>query len=139
MTRNNLLRFFVAVVLCIALVGFGCSRSPVVPVSGKVIFTNREQPEVCRITFVPAETSEGVRGGGAEMDADGSYKVSPFKGVEGLLPGKYIVRVSYFDLKKNGNPDRDSDWRERTFEAESLVVEEGSNSVQHDIEIDSKK
>lgn len=112
----------------------GCSNSPVVPVSGKITFADREIPEVCRLTFVPID-AQGARPGGATMEADGSYRLSPFKGVEGLLPGTYKVRVSYFDLKKNGNPDRESDWREKTFEGEDLVIEPGAGAVTHDIEV----
>ena len=113
----------------------GCSRSPVVPVSGTLTFTNRDVPEVCRLTFVPKDSEGTIRPGGATMEADGTYRLAPFKGVEGLLPGTYAVRVSYFDLKKNGNPDRESDWKEYSFEGEDLVVEAGSSAITHDIEV----
>lgn len=121
-----------AVVLCTLV---GCSKSPVVPVSGSVIFPERDTPEVCRLTFVPKDTKEGIRPGGATMEPDGTYRLTPFKGVEGLLPGTYAVRINYFDLKKNGNPDREGDWKEETFEGEDLLVEEGSKAVVHDIEV----
>jgi|GEM_PF-5930462 len=114
----------------------GCSGSPVVPVSGSVTFPNRDLPEVCRLTFVPKESKAGIRPGSATTEDDGTYKVTPFKGVEGLLPGSYAVRLSYYDLKKNGNPDRDADWIEQTFEGEELIVEEGSRGVVHDIEVE---
>ena len=120
---------FLAALLC------GCSRSPVVPVTGEVTFANRDVPEVCRLTFVPKNTTGAIRASGGELQDDGSYKLAPFKGVEGLLPGTYAVRVSYFDLKKNGNPDREADWKEYTFEGDELVVEEGSRGITHDIEV----
>lgn len=115
----------------------GCSRSPVVPVSGSLSFPDRDMPEVCRLTFVPTETDEGVaiRPGSATMDEDGNYSLAPFKGVEGLLPGTYSIRISYFDLKRNGDPSRDSDWKEHTFDAGELTVEAGSRGVVHDIEV----
>lgn len=126
--------FFVSLLaVCISLAG--CTRSPVVPVTGKITFASRDTPEVCRLTFVPQNQEGAIRPSGGTMDADGTYKLTEFKGVEGLLPGTYSVRISYFDLKKNGNPDRDSDWKEFTFEGEDLVVEEGSRGVTHDIEI----
>lgn len=130
-------RYFVSVTLLAILTCtlVGCSSNPVVPVSGTVIFPDRETPEVCRLTFVPTETKEGIRPGSATMDADGTYRVTPHKGVAGLLPGRYAVRISYFDLKKNGNPERDGDWIEKTFEGAELVVEEGSRAVTHDIEV----
>jgi len=103
-------------------------------------FADRELPEVCRLTFVPTETDEGVsiRPSGATMDEDGVYHLPPFKGVEGLLPGTYAIRVSYFDLKRNGNPDIEGDWKEYQHEAGELTVEEGSSGVVHDIEVTRK-
>lgn len=122
-----------AILALVAAVSLGCNRSPVVPVSGTVTFAGREVPEVCRLSFVPQ--GEGGRSSGATMDAEGNYRPVPFKGVEGLMPGTYDVRLSYFDLKKNGNPDREGDWKEFTFDAEQLVIEEGSGAVTHDIEV----
>ena len=113
----------------------GCSRSPVVPVSGKLSFAGRDVPEVCRLSFVPKSADGVIRPSGATMEADGTYRLAPFKGVEGLLPGTYAVRVSYFDLKKNGNPDREGDWIEHTFEGEDLTIEQGASAVTHDIEV----
>lgn len=69
------------------------------------------------------------------MDEDGVYHLAEYKGVEGLLPGTYSIRVNYFDLKKNGNPDVEGDWKEKTFEAGELVVEAGARRVEHDIEV----
>lgn len=115
----------------------GCSRSPVVPVSGSISFPDREPPEVCRLTFVPTENDEGtaIRPGSATMDEAGTYHLTPFKGVEGLLPGTYSIRISYFDLKRNGDPNRDSDWKEHNFDAGELTIEAGSRGVVHDIEV----
>lgn len=121
----------VTVIVC------GCSRSPVVPVSGTITFPDRDTPEVCRLSFVPTNTDEGVaiRPNGATMEADGTYHLTPHKGVEGLLPGEYSIRVSYFDLKRNGDPDREGDWKEQTYEAGELLIEDGSRAIVHDIEV----
>lgn len=131
--NSKLYRVFVLA----AVVLVGCSRSPVVPVSGTISFPDRDLPEVCRLTFVPTETAEGVsiRPSGATMDEQGVYHLSPHKGVEGLLPGRYKIRLSYFDLKRNGNPDIEGDWKEQTFEAGELNVEAGSRAVEHNIEV----
>lgn len=119
------------------LIVCGCNRSPVVPVSGTISFPDRDTPEVCRLSFVPLDTDEGVaiRPNGATMEADGTYRLTPHQGVEGLLPGRYSIRVSYFDLKPNGNPDREADWKEYTYDAGELLVEEGSSAIKHDIEV----
>lgn len=115
----------------------GCNDSAVVPVSGTLTFASREIPEVCRLSFVPKEEEGGgaIRPNGATMEPDGTYRMTPYQGVEGLLPGTYSVRISYFQLKKNGNPDREGDWKEFKYEAEDLVVEPGSRAITHDIEV----
>ena len=124
--------------LVVAAVCLGCERSPVVPVSGTVSFAERDIPEVCRLAFVPTNTAEGqaIRPNGATMEPDGKYRPTEYKGVEGLLPGTYSIRLSYFDLKKNGNPDREGDWKEHTYDAGELVIEEGSRAVEHNIEVE---
>lgn len=115
----------------------GCSRSPVVPVSGTISFANRETPEVCRLSFVPTDVPEGtaIRPNGATMEADGTYRLTPYQGVEGLLPGRYLIRVNYFDLKRNGDPNREGDWREQTYDGGELVVEQGARAIEHHIEV----
>ena len=125
--------------LAALVIGFcGCSDSPVVPVTGTISFADRELPEVCRLTFVPTETDKevSIRPSGGTMDDDGVYHLPPYKGVEGLMPGTYKIRLSYFDLKKNGNPDVDGDWKEQQFEAGELTIEEGSGAVVHDIAVE---
>jgi hypothetical protein len=115
----------------------GCGGSGVVPVKGKVVFKGRELPEVCFLTFVPLDDSTAggtIRPSTATMAPDGAYRVTPFLGVEGLLPGRYMVRVSYFDLKPGGNPDREADWIEQKFEADELLVESGSRSIEYNVE-----
>lgn len=121
-----------------AILFAGCSRSPVVPVSGKLSFADRDIPEVCRLSFVPTDTTEGtaIRPSGATMDEEGTYHVTKFKGVEGLLPGTYSISVSYYDLKPNGNPDREGDWKETKFDAGELTIEAGSRAVKHDIMVE---
>jgi hypothetical protein len=117
---------------------YGCGGSPVVPVTGKVVFQSREQPAVCRLSFLPVGDAEGggtLRPSGATMQPDGTYRMNPYQGVEGLLPGRYAVRVSYFDLKPGGNPDREGDWIEHTYDAAELVVPPGSSAVEHDVEV----
>ena len=128
------------IALITLVISAGCSNGPVVPVSGTVAFEGRELPEVCRLTFVPTEVPEGeqLRPNGATMHADGSYEMTPHLGVKGLLPGKYVVRVAYYDLRPGGNPDREGDWRERTYEAEPLEIQPGESKVEYDIVVPKK-
>ena len=118
----------------------GCgAKSPVIPVTGKVTFANREQPEVCRLDFLPLESDDGtkLRPNGATLQPDGTFKMNEHLGVEGLLPGRYAVRVTFYDLKKGGDPNREGDWREFVHEAGELTVESDAGSVDPHIEVGS--
>jgi hypothetical protein len=128
--------------ICIGLVATitglaGCNSSPVVPVSGKIVFLSREQPKVCRLSFVPIEdaTTGSVRGSGAVMESDGTYEATEYQGVNGLLPGRYKVNVEYYDLKPGGNPDVEGDWVRQEHQAGELVVEPGSGAIEHVVEV----
>jgi hypothetical protein len=115
----------------------GCSGDALgtVPVSGKVSFVGRERPKVCRLFFEPNEVSGAIRTSIATVEADGSYRVKAYQSSNGLVPGKYQVRVSYFDLKPGGNSAIESDWIEYKHDAGELVVESGSSGVEHNIEV----
>ena len=133
--RTKLPLVCVPVILAVAGCGGG---SDVVPVTGQVVFHSRDLPQVARLTFVPVEGTSGggaIRPSGAKMEPDGTYRVKPYQGVEGLLPGTYEVRVSYYDLRPGGDRNREADWTEYTHEAGELVVEPGSGAIEHDVEV----
>ncbi len=122
--------------LLLAVAGCADDGPEIIPVAGKVTFTGRDQPEVCRLTFVPQDSTGPVRPSGGEMAQDGTYQPVAFRGVNGLYPGTYSVRVSYFDLKPGGNRNVEADWIEHTHEpTEALVVESGSSGATYDITV----
>jgi len=112
---------------------------PIVPVSGSLTFEGRPRPQVCRLTFLPqksAGTGGSLRPSGGEMQSDGSYELTPVKGIKGLYPGEYRVTIAYYDLRSGGNPDRESDWQEFTHDVEQqLAVEKSSRAVTFDIAV----
>ena len=76
---------------------------------------------------------------GGEMHADGTYTITPFKGVSGLFPGTYVVRIAFYDLRPGGNPDSDAGFIERQYVVpEKLVIESGSRPVTYDVEVPAK-
>ncbi len=130
-------RWSLTTVVLLLTVGGCANEGPeIVPVSGMLTFEGREQPEVCRLTFLPQDSSGSVRPSGGEMASDGTYQPVAFRGVHGLYPGTYSVRLSYFDLKPGGNRDVEADWTEYTHEpTEPLVVESGTSSATYDITV----
>ena len=75
----------------------------------------------------------------ATPDPDGSYEVNAFKNSEGLLPGTYNVKVSYFDLKPGADPNSETGYAESAFDAGELVVDLDAGEVEHDIEVPAKR
>lgn len=123
--------------LALAASGCGSADPGIVPVAGKLTFSGRELPGVCRLTFVPtADGDSGVRPSGGEMTPNGTYELTEFRGVRGLYPGSYRVRLAYYDLRPGGNPDVEGDWKETSYEApDLLVIEAGSAAVQYDLTV----
>lgn len=77
------------------LVGCGSDRPQTVAVSGKVTFDGGPPPAAGMVYFAPLEPAEGFprRAGQAAFDASGQYEATSFEPGDGLLPGKYRVRV----------------------------------------------
>jgi len=120
------------------IAGCGGDGPETIPVYGNVQIVGRELPKVCRLFFVP-QSSEGVsRPSVAEMQEDGSYSVTAFKGSDGLLPGSYRVEVSFFDLKPGGNPNSETGWVERRHDAGELVVDADSSGVEYNVTVPAK-
>jgi hypothetical protein len=120
--------------------GCGSDGPEIVPVTGMITFEGREQPEVCRLSFLPQETNGIIRPNGGEMTSDGAYELAPFRGVKGLYPGTYSILVSYYDLKPGGNRNVEADWIAHEYETtESLVIEAGARRMTHPITVPAQK
>src|SRR5262249_50360579 len=81
----------------------GCSSGPkCVPVSGKVTLDGQKVPGPGFIYFNTDSGAGGsARPGTAEFDADGNYTAQTFTPGDGLLPGKYVVRVDCWQTPPN--------------------------------------
>ncbi len=80
---------------CLVLLFTGCKRTrfKVVPVEGKIAFTDgRALPTGTRLNFTPGEG--GVGAASAVIGADGAFKVTHEGGDSGAEIGKYVVLLS---------------------------------------------
>lgn len=81
---------------CTTLLG-GCGTGlpETIPVTGTVTFDGGPCPAKGELTFLLIEAPAGGanRPGMARFDKEGNYSAKSFSGAEGLLPGKYQVRV----------------------------------------------
>jgi predicted small lipoprotein YifL len=92
---GRLLRAAVVAAAAVGLVGCGKSGPTRIPVSGRVTVDGQKVPGPGFIYFNPTgEGKEEVsRPATAEFDADGNYEAKTFEPGDGLLPGKYVLRV----------------------------------------------
>jgi hypothetical protein len=73
----------------------GCgSRHPLVPVHGTVTRGGAGWPAEGAVFFVPVgDGAGGRRAGFAVFSKDGSFRATSFREGDGLLPGRYSVRI----------------------------------------------
>src|SRR3954454_89555 len=138
MNHHTLIRTFLAAIGMIAFAGCSDHGPFTVPVHGTVSFVGREPPKVCNLYFQPIKVEGLTRPATSQRGPDGIYAVKAFKDSKGLVPGKYGVRLFYYDLKPGGNPAIDSSWRETMYEAGELVIDANSSGVEHNIEVPAK-
>lgn len=76
----------------------GCKRNPsVVPVSGKVLYNDKPLP-YGSIMFQP----EKGQPASADIQPDGSFKLSSYSPFDGAVPGKHMVSVKCYQGQKPG-------------------------------------
>ncbi|MBY0459702.1 MAG: hypothetical protein K2V38_20475 [Gemmataceae bacterium] len=131
-------------VLLLAL-GCGSGEPRCVPVSGKVTFDGGKVPGPGFIYFTTDGTGAAgtSRPGTAEFDADGNYRAKTFVDGDGLLPGKYVLRVDCWKTPPNMDgkpvvsfiPARYQDAAQSQL---TLTVEPGSKPITFNIELLSK-
>ena len=125
--------------------GCGSKLPKCVPVSGKVTLDGEKVPGPGYIYFTIDSTgTESIsRPGTAEFDADGNYKVTSFEPGDGLMPGKYLLRVDCWKTPPNmeGKPVESfipQKYQDASKSGLELVVESKSKPIKFDINLTSK-
>lgn len=137
----------VAVILLACLVT-GCSRGGPrpVPVVGRVTFEGASPPARCELYFVPSaadDASKGMpqRAGRAITDADGTFRASSLREGDGLLPGRYEVRLVCWRTPPNSNHQGGPDTAGVSFVPvgfvpPALVIEQGDRrTVRYELDV----
>lgn len=76
----------------------GCGRRyGLVPVSGRLTFDGAERDVDGYIYFVPEESGTAVRPGSARLLPGGRFEVMSYADADGLMPGRYQVRITCWD------------------------------------------
>jgi hypothetical protein len=82
------------------LAGCGSRGIPIVAINGQLTFGGAVPPKEGKITFSPVDgsspTAVAARPGYAKFAADGSFTVTTYSSGDGLIPGKYQVKILCF-------------------------------------------
>lgn len=140
-------RSLATLIATVMVVTIGCDRNPhgLVPVSGVVTYNGDALPGKGTVYFTQLETTGTgpKRAALGRFDGDGEYEASTFDPGDGVLPGKYAVKVHCWKVppRMGGPPPVSYLPAKYGNEEESgleLVVEAGSGSIDFDIDIGDK-
>jgi hypothetical protein len=130
--------------LCVIfLAGCGPSMPRCIPVSGKVTLDGNKVPGPGYLYFT-TEAKEGVsRPGTAEFDAEGNYVAKTFVPGDGLMPGKYLLRVDCWKVAPNmdGKPTVSyiaPKYQNAATSELELTVDANARTVTYDVKLTSK-
>jgi hypothetical protein len=116
--RDSRFGLWLALGLLAASAGCGRSALETVPVEGVLKFKAAQKPETATVYFSPVEPAAGLprRPGFGKLEADSTFKVASFRPGDGLVPGKYRIKVECYRAAKGGS------WRKGAFELQEIEV-----------------
>jgi hypothetical protein len=129
-----------AFIAALAAAGCGGADKPLVPVEGRVTYAGGEWPMAGYITFTPLESpgATPARPGSGRFLPDGKFVVGSYKPGDGLMPGRYTISVSCFDLNTT-KPRDEAEFVPKDFRPEELVIEKGQEAVELNFDVPKKK
>jgi hypothetical protein len=72
--------------------GAGAAKAKTVPFTGKITVDGKS-PGLVKVQFLPKGSEGGVRTAYADVKEDGSFSATTYVTGDGIVPGKYTVRV----------------------------------------------
>jgi len=130
-----------AVILLVA--GCGESGPTTIPVYGKVTFDGAACPAAGVIIFAPIETPEGVpkRPATAKFGKDGKFETRSYQPGDGLLPGRYRVRIECLSGLPPPRPGgiEEVSYIAAGYKPEDLTISADSNAVEVNYDLPLKK
>jgi len=77
---------------CLGDSGAGAGKAKTVPLSGKITLDGKPHGNV-NLQFLPQSSDAGVRTAYAQVEADGSFSATTYVTGDGIVAGKYSVRI----------------------------------------------
>jgi hypothetical protein len=96
-------RALLACCVVTTLIAAGCGgdgRPEMIPVTGKVTFNGAKPPGPGTLWFTIDEAAPGFpsRPATGDFDAEGNYSAKTFEPGDGLIPGKYKIRIDCWEV-----------------------------------------
>jgi hypothetical protein len=116
MTKKNLQKSILILLIFAAIIG--CKKNlDLVKVEGTVICDGQAVPGQGTITFLPVMDSdfEMVRQGTARFSRDGQFSASTYTQGDGLLPGRYNVKIECWETAPSFNGSKGVSLIERKY------------------------
>jgi len=127
------------------LLAAGCGESgpTMIPVYGEITFDGEACPAAGVVIFSPIETPEGVpkRPAIGKFGKDGKFETRSYKPGDGLLPGRYRVRIECL----SGSPParlggiEEVSYIAAGYQSEDLTVSADSGAVEVNYDLPLKK
>ncbi len=123
--RDSRIRLWLTLGSLAVLAGCGPSGLETVPVEGVLTFKAVQKPETATVYFSPVEPAPGLprRPGSGKLESDGTFKVTSFRPGDGLVPGKYRIKVECYRAANGGG------WRKGAFELQDIEVATGKTEA----------
>jgi len=128
-----------------ALLVAGCGESgpTMIPVYGKITFDGAACPAAGVVIFSPKETPEGVpkRPATGKFGKDGKFEARSYQPGDGLLPGRYRVRIECLSGLPPPRPGgiEEVSYIAAGYEPEDLTVSADSGAVEANYDVPLKK
>src|SRR5688500_4539913 len=90
------------ILLCVLLAGCDSGMPRTIPVTGKVLFDGDPPPATGTVYFtVPADAAGSMTPATGDFDATGVFRAKTFKPGDGLLPGRFKLRLECYETPPN--------------------------------------
>jgi hypothetical protein len=111
--------------------GCGGSDKPLVPVSGRATYGGGNWPLPGYVTLVPYESSGSLpsRPGSGRFEVDGRFVIGSYAPGDGLLPGKYRVRISCMKPGVFINSESELEYVPASFKPDDVIVQSGQDPI----------
>ena len=129
--------FTIALFALLPLAGCGSDLPPTIKVSGKVTFDGGPCPKEGVVMLSPLEVADGMprRPAYGAFGKDGKFAMTSFRDGDGLVPGRYAVRVDCWKRAPSGNGEPPISYVAENYTPPELEVKLGDGAKELNLDV----